>query len=174
MNTTINSYDFHSLISNKEQFHELILTKNGNLYIDSALENAADSFYMYYNGNIYCIQGENHYISGSLPESHLAFPTVVGETSFHYVEDGGCLLHSNEPILEDDMIACVVFRHKDKLGLYMADSTVSRRVYLILMKYTLEDEALYTGVFTRLLAKHDAAMAETLTSWMNLRSSKEV
>lgn len=167
MNTTINSYDFHSHISNKEQFHELILTQEGNLYIDSALENVADSFYMYYNGNIYCIQGKKRYINGSLPEGHLIFPTIVGATSFHNIEETGCLLHSKEPVLDEDSSAFAVFRYKDMLALYLADSMVSRGIYFVLMDYTSEDEALYSNVFSGLLRRHDPEAAEALAAWQD-------
>lgn len=176
MNTTINSHDLYDRISNKEQFYELFLTQEGNLYIDSTLENAADSFCIYYNGNVCCIQGANRYVSGFLPKDHLTFPTFVGETSFHDVEGTSCLLHSKEPVLPEDASVFAVFQYKDTLGLYVADSMISRGIHFALMESTPEAEVLYTNIFFRLLHKHDSKAAEKAATWLDLHTadSKEV
>lgn len=172
-NSTQYLYDH---ISNKKQFRELALTREGRLLVDSAMEETADSFYIYYNGNVCCMQGAHQCCIGALPDEYLTCPTIVGETSFHGIEDSGCLLHSNQPVLEEETSVFAVFRYRDLLGLYMADSMVSKGIYFSLMEYTPEDEVLYGKLFQRMVYRHDPEAAETVAAWLKLLAAngKEV
>lgn len=172
MNSTRNTgCHLYDRISDKEQFCELVLTQDGSLFIDSALRKAVDAFCIYYSGNIYCMQGKERYYSGSLPGERVILPTIVGETTLHSIEDSGYFLHSKQPVLEDGTSAFAVFRYQDLLGLYMADSMVSKAIYFALLEYTLEDESFYSDIFYRMVCRHDFEAAEKVTTWLKLHAA---
>ena len=151
----------------KDQLSDLILAPDGRIYLSPSFEETADWSFVYYNGSSCAHWCDNIYCRGGLPKKCMSFPVSVGETSFQNVEDAGYLLRSCEPVLDDDTSVFAVFRFKDQLAIYMADSTVSRGIYFILMDYTPKDEALQIEVFIRLLSRHDTGMAENLTTWLN-------
>lgn len=168
MNSTRNTCHYlYDCISNREQFYELVLTQDGSLFIDSALKKCSDSFCIYYNGNVCCMQGGHPYCIGDLPEDYLILPTIVGETSYHNIEDCGCFLHSKQPVLESGTSVFAVFRYQDTLALYMADSMVSKGIFFSVTEYTPEEEVFYTNLFHRMLCRHDPEVAEKVASWLN-------
>lgn len=173
MSITNNSQVFFHWIAQKEMFHELILAQDGRIYPALGIEKAADWSLVYYNGNICVNQGDDMYCVGSLPKEVFRIPTAAGETSFHSIEDSGCLLHSNQPVLEEETSVFAVFRYQDLLGLYMADSVVSRGIYFALMEYTPEDEVLYGKLFQRMVSRHDPEAAEKVAAWLKRHAVKD-
>lgn len=159
-------HSMYSMIANKEQFYELTFTTDGNLFVDSALKKAADSFFIYYNGNVFCNQGEHRYSNGTLPAENLILPTVVGETSFHEVEGTGCLLHSKEPVLENGTSVFAVFSYSGFSAMYMADSMVSRAIHFVAMEHSPEEDSYNHDIFIRQLQRHDPEAAKHLAFWV--------
>ena len=149
-----------------EALSDLILAPDGRIYLSPSFEDAADWSCVYYDGNVCIHQNGNLYCLGALPEKCMSMPIVIGETSYHSIEDSGCLLHSKHPVLEDGTSVFAVFRYQNLLALYMADSTVSKALYFSLMEYTPEDEAFYTDIFQRLVRRHDPEAGEKVASWL--------
>ena len=167
MKTRTNISDFlYSWITNKEKFYELTFTQDGSLFVDSALKKTADSFFIYYNGNVFVIQGERQYCDGALPKENLILPTVVGETSFHDVEGTGCLLHSKEAVLEEGTSVFAVFSHSGFSAMYMADSMVSRAIHFFVTENSPEEDSYNYDIFIRLLHRHDPEAAKKLAFWV--------
>lgn len=160
------SNSLYAMIANKEEFYELTFTQDGNLFVDSALKKAADSFFIYYNGNVFCNQVEHRYSNGTLPAENLILPTVVGETSFHEVEGTGCLLHSKEPVLENGTSVFAVFSYSGFSAMYMADSMVSRAIHFFVTENSPEEDSYYQDIFIRLLHRHDPEAAKHLAFWL--------
>ena len=167
MFTTHNSQVFLTVLSPEKKFHELLLGLDGRIYFSSSFEETADWSYVYYNGNCCVHHPKSMYCYGSLPKKCMELPTVIGETCFHNAEENSCLLRSTEAVLDDNTSVFVIFRYKDSLALYMADSMVSKGIYFALMDYTPEDEALYSNVFSGLLRRHNPAAEEALAAWLD-------
>lgn len=167
MSNTNNSQVFFNWIAQKEMFHELILAQDGCIYPAIGIRNAANWSCVYYNGNVCVHRGDSMYCVGSLPEETLFLPTVVGDTGFYNIEDSSCLLHSMQPVLENGISVFAVFRYKDILALYMADSMVSKAIYFSLTEYTPEEEVFNNNLFHRMLRRHDLEAAEKVAGWLN-------
>ena len=147
-------------------FHELILGSDGRIYRSSCFDDITDWSFVYYDGNVYVHQNNSMYCHGVLPEKCCSLPVIAGTTNLCEAHDGGCLMYSECPVLSESTSIFAIFRYENMLGLYMADSMVSERIYLTLMDYTTEDEALYTNVFFGLLRRHDLEAAEALAAWL--------
>lgn len=151
----------------EEQIPELILAPDGYLYLSPSFEDAADWSYVFYNGNICIRRNNNLYYIGGLPEKCVSMPTVVGKTICYDIADSGCLLHSQEPILNDGTSVFAVFRYKDLMAFYMADSMVSKAINFALMEHTPEEEAFYVDIFNRMVCRHSPEAEEKVRIWLN-------
>lgn len=160
----------------KEQFTDLILAPDGRIYLSPSFDDAADWSRVYYNGNICIHQNGNLYCLGSLPEKCRSLPIAAGYTNLCEPEEGCCFLFSESPVLGDATSVFAVFRYKDMLALYMADSMVSRGIYFSLTEYTPEEEAFYCSLFRQMLCRHDPEAAEKVAAWLNRQTtnSREV
>lgn len=149
-----------------EALSDLILAPDGRIYLSPSFEDAADWGRVYYDGNVCIHQNGNLYCLGSLPGKCKWLPVAVGHTNVCELEEGCCLLFSECPVLSDTASVFAVFRYKDSLGLYMADSMVSEGIIFSMMQYTSEEEVLFSRLFHRMLCRHDLEAAEKVASWL--------
>lgn len=152
-------------IEQEEKLCKLILTPDGHLFIDSNLESRAEWFLLYHDGDIYIRPHGSLCFFGSLPDSCITFPIYVGESTIFANDENDCVLHSDNPVLDCEVSAFAVFRYGDMLGMYTADTTLSRRIHFRAMVNTTKNREYVLGVFFQQLSRHKPEFSKTTGDW---------
>lgn len=152
-------------IEQEEKLCELILTPDGHLFIDSNQESYADWFLVYYNGNL-CLRPHDSLLCfGSRPGSCATFPIYVGESTLYANNESDCILYSDNPVLDCDVSAFAVFRYGDMLGMYTADTTLSRRIHFRAMVSTPANKDYVLEAFFEQLTRHKPELVKITADW---------
>ena len=152
-------------IEQEEKLCELILTPDGNLFVDANFEFCADWFLIFYDGNVCLRPHDSLWCFGSRPDSCTLFPIYVGESTIYANDESDCVLHSDHPVLDCDLTAFAVFRYGDMLGMYTADTTLSRRIHFRAMVSTPANKDYVLEAFFEQLARPKPELAKAAANW---------
>ena len=149
---------------------ELILTRDGRLFLDPEHETEVDRFLAFYQGNLCARDRTDLYCCGNLPEQSFAFSAADGEMRFFPVKDQKkeYLMVSAEPVLKVDASAILLFRYQNMLGLYVADTAFSRAIYYYAVKASHKNVNHCTRVFASMLGRHDMVLGEKAFYWADI------
>lgn len=131
-------------ISNSGHFKELVLTPNGELFIDPGRTIKADSFCLYYKPAIYldgslytnCV-GESCSCGTELSEE-ISFSIMKNKTTLTPISEGGVQLFSRNGGIPKGSSFTAFFRYSGKVVWIIAGDAVNHRSYTILMDDTEE------------------------------------
>lgn len=144
--------------------NSLVLTPQGDLHVDAKHHKITED-YLLYTGNTLHMKHANIYsrIGDALYED-FTIDLYRGDLVIHQVENCGCLALHQSPVVKENETFLAYFKWDGTTFLIIADHMISRNLHIAAMESNTEEDAFMLTIFLRMLARHDAGLANNVAT----------